>query len=330
MADHIRAAVNEIQRILPAGTPCGSCATRASAKPSVGNVEALIEVLLTVLVVSCSQLVAIDRDHGSRPSRLRLASFIAVWRSASRRPCCRSRSPSASSSTMPSSRENTRHVDMGKDHYASFRGHGRLAAVAATTFSIVVVFVPIAFMAARPAMVRAIRPRSPAPCWFLFVSFSLDPMLSAWPDPHLPMAKRLISRSRPVQPLVQPAGRALQERHRLARPSLGDGEPGCRVVRGRVDVAGDGYSRRVLFPVTDESEFDCSKRRQLNLHTEIKAAETRGSRARSRRPSHPTRPSAGRTRRSTPAWSSSSSSPADRTRRQQAVDIRREVGALAG
>ena len=63
-------------------------------------------------------------------------------------------------------------------------------AVAATTFSIVVVFVPIAFMGGI------------AEQWFapfaltiacsvlvsLFVSFSLDPMLSAyWPEPDTPV-----------------------------------------------------------------------------------------------------------------------------------------------
>ena len=88
-------------------------------------------------------------------------------------------------------RENiVRHVEMGKDHYtASREGTDEIGlAVAATTFSIVCVFVPIAFMGGL------------AEQWFapfaltiacsvlvsLFVSFSLDPMLSAyWPDPHL-------------------------------------------------------------------------------------------------------------------------------------------------
>src|SRR5690606_14767624 len=88
-------------------------------------------------------------------------------------------------------RENiVRHVEMGQDHYrAAHEGTADLGmAVAATTFSIVVVFVPIAFMGGI------------AQQWFapfaltiacsvlvsLFVSFSLDPMLSAyWPDPHL-------------------------------------------------------------------------------------------------------------------------------------------------
>jgi HAE1 family hydrophobic/amphiphilic exporter-1 len=89
-------------------------------------------------------------------------------------------------------RENiVRHVEMGKDHMtAAHEGTDEIGlAVAATTFSIVAVFVPVAFM------------YGVAGQWFkpfaltiacsvlvsLFVSFSLDPMLSAyWPDPHVP------------------------------------------------------------------------------------------------------------------------------------------------
>jgi HAE1 family hydrophobic/amphiphilic exporter-1 len=87
-------------------------------------------------------------------------------------------------------RENiVRHVEMGKSHFqAAHEGTDEIGlAVAATTFSIVCVFIPIAFMGGL------------AEQWFapfaltiacsvlvsLFVSFSLDPMLSAyWPDPH--------------------------------------------------------------------------------------------------------------------------------------------------
>ncbi len=87
-------------------------------------------------------------------------------------------------------RENiVRHIEMGKDHYqASHEGTDEIGlAVAATTFSIVAVFVPVAFM------------YGVAGQWFkpfaltlacsvlvsLFVSFSLDPMLSAyWADPQ--------------------------------------------------------------------------------------------------------------------------------------------------
>jgi HAE1 family hydrophobic/amphiphilic exporter-1 len=88
-------------------------------------------------------------------------------------------------------RENiVRHVEMGKDHYTAAReGTDEIGlAVAATTFSILAVFAPIAFMSGVGGQ------------WFkpfaltiacsvlvsLFVSFSLDPMLSAyWPDPQL-------------------------------------------------------------------------------------------------------------------------------------------------
>jgi HAE1 family hydrophobic/amphiphilic exporter-1 len=87
-------------------------------------------------------------------------------------------------------RENiVRHIEMGKDHYrASMEGTDEIGlAVAATTFSIVAVFVPVAFMYGEAGQ------------WFkpfaltiacavlvsLFVSFSLDPMLSAyWADPQ--------------------------------------------------------------------------------------------------------------------------------------------------
>jgi HAE1 family hydrophobic/amphiphilic exporter-1 len=87
-------------------------------------------------------------------------------------------------------RENiVRHVEMGKDHYtASLEGTDEIGlAVTATTFSILAVFLPIAFMSGVGGQ------------WFkpfaltmacsvlvsLFVSFSLDPMLSAyWADPH--------------------------------------------------------------------------------------------------------------------------------------------------
>jgi len=98
-------------------------------------------------------------------------------------------------------RENiVRHIEMGKDHYrAAFDGTDEIGlAVTATTMSIVVVFVPIAFLGGIAGQ------------WFkpfgltivcsvlvsLFVSFSLDPMLSAyWPDPHAPLESRpLLSR----------------------------------------------------------------------------------------------------------------------------------------
>ena len=98
-------------------------------------------------------------------------------------------------------RENiVRHVEMGKDHFtAAHDGTDEIGlAVAATTFSILAVFVPIGFMPGIGGQ------------WFkpfaltiacsvavsLFVSFSLDPMLSAyWPDPHkLPHERHWITK----------------------------------------------------------------------------------------------------------------------------------------
>ena len=93
-------------------------------------------------------------------------------------------------------RENiVRHIEMGKDHYtASREATDQIGlAVAATSFSIIAVFVPVAFMYGIAGQ------------WFkpfaltiacavlvsLFVSFSLDPMLSAyWADPQIEKHQR--------------------------------------------------------------------------------------------------------------------------------------------
>ena len=86
-------------------------------------------------------------------------------------------------------RENiVRHIRMGKDHYTAAReGTDEIGlAVLATTFSIVAVFVPIAFMGGivgkffYPFGITVVV----AVLLSLFVSFTLDPMLSAvWRDP---------------------------------------------------------------------------------------------------------------------------------------------------
>ncbi|MGQ0642025.1 MAG: efflux RND transporter permease subunit [Gemmatimonadaceae bacterium] len=93
-------------------------------------------------------------------------------------------------------RENiVRHIEKGKDHFtASREGTDEIGlAVTATTFSIVAVFVPIGFIGGMGGQ------------WFkpfaltiacsvlvsLFVSFSLDPMLSAyWADPQVESHER--------------------------------------------------------------------------------------------------------------------------------------------
>ena len=87
-------------------------------------------------------------------------------------------------------RENiTRHAEMGKDHVTAAReGTAEIGpAVIATTLSILAVFIPVAFMGGIVGrfffsfgIVVAF-----AVAVSLFVSFTLDPMLSAvWPDPE--------------------------------------------------------------------------------------------------------------------------------------------------
>ena len=102
-------------------------------------------------------------------------------------------------------RENiVRHVNMGKDHHTAAReGTDEIGlAVMATTFAICAVFTPVAFMGGIvgkfffPFGVTV----TVAVLVSLFVSFTLDPMLSSvWRDPpsnrlrHLPVLKQLIN-----------------------------------------------------------------------------------------------------------------------------------------
>ncbi len=161
-------------------------------------------------------------------------------------------------------RENiVRHVEMGKDHYTAAReGTSEIGlAVAATTLSIVVVFVPIAFMGGL------------AQQWFaplaltiacsvlvsLFVSFSLDPMLSAyWPDPHIPIEQRnLLSRvldrfnrwfDRQADRYKVVIGWAL--RHRIAMVLLT-----IASFVGALALPAVGLVGGAFLPVSDNSEF---------------------------------------------------------------------------
>ncbi|MDN3921611.1 efflux RND transporter permease subunit [Roseateles violae] len=94
-------------------------------------------------------------------------------------------------------RENiVRHVGMGKDHHqAAFDGTNEIGlAVMATTFAICAVFVPVAFMGGiigkffYPFGITV----TVAVMVSLFVSFTLDPMLSSvWPDPPATYLRRM-------------------------------------------------------------------------------------------------------------------------------------------
>jgi hydrophobic/amphiphilic exporter-1 (mainly G- bacteria), HAE1 family len=198
VSDKIRAKVAELQKKVPPGVQIEivrDAGVRVAT--AVRNVqEALIEgALLTVLVVFLflNSWRSTVITGVALPISV-LASFIAVWALGFKLETMSLLGLSLAIGILIDDaivvRENiVRHVEMGKDHYRAAReGTDEIGlAVAATTFSIVAVFVPIGFM------------YGVAGEWFrpfaltiacsvlvsLFVSFSLDPMLSAyWKDPH--------------------------------------------------------------------------------------------------------------------------------------------------
>jgi HAE1 family hydrophobic/amphiphilic exporter-1 len=88
-------------------------------------------------------------------------------------------------------RENiVRHLEMGKDHYqAAKEGTDEIGlAVFSTTMAVVAVFIPVAFMGGQIGLIffQFGVTVAFAVLVSLFVSFTLDPMLSSvWPDPEL-------------------------------------------------------------------------------------------------------------------------------------------------
>jgi HAE1 family hydrophobic/amphiphilic exporter-1 len=293
VADDVRREVEKIQSTLPSGISLRivrDAGTRVEA--SVGNVEeALVEgAVLTVLVV----FLFLNSWRSTVITGLALpvsvlASFIAVWAFGFTLNTMSLLGLSLAIGILIDDaivvRENiVRHVDMGKDHYqASFEGTDEIGlAVAATTFSIVVVFVPIAFMGGI------------AQQWFapfaltiacsvlvsLFVSFSLDPMLSAyWPDPHYEMSERSwLSRmlgafndwfDRQADRYKVVIGWALD--HRWSMVALA-----VATFVGALALPALGYLGGGFFPVTDDSEFNVALETPpgSNLqYTRIKAQE---------------------------------------------------------
>jgi HAE1 family hydrophobic/amphiphilic exporter-1 len=198
VSDKLRDAIARVQQTMPEGVELEIVQDAGErVDQAVTNVqEALIEgALLTVLVV----FLFLNSWRSTVITGLALpvsvlASFIAVWAFGFTLNTMSLLGLSLAIGILIDDaivvRENiVRHIEMGKDHYeASREGTDEIGlAVAATTFSIVAVFVPVGFM------------YGVAGQWFkpfaltiacsvlvsLFVSFSLDPMLSAyWPDPQ--------------------------------------------------------------------------------------------------------------------------------------------------
>jgi HAE1 family hydrophobic/amphiphilic exporter-1 len=275
VASEVREQVQEIQSSLPQGVTfrvVRDAGVRVAA--SVSNVqEALVEgAALTVLVV----FLFLNSWRSTVITGLALpvsvlASFVAVLAFGFTLNTMSLLGLSLAIGILIDDaivvRENiVRHVEMGKDHYrAAHEGTDEIGlAVAATTFSIVVVFVPIAFMGGI------------AEQWFapfaltiacsvlvsLFVSFSLDPMLSAyWPDPHVPPQQRgfitrLLDRfnswfDRQADGYKNLIGWALDHRWKMV------GLAAAAFV-GALALPALGIVGAEFFPVTDDSEFNVS------------------------------------------------------------------------
>ena len=293
VADDIRRQVAEIQQRLPAGVTLRIVRDAGvRVENSVANVQsALIEgAALTVVVV----FLFLNSWRSTVITGLALpvsviASFIAVWAFGFTLNTMSLLGLSLAIGILIDDaivvRENiVRHVEMGKDHYrAAFEGTDEIGlAVLATTTSIVVVFIPIAFMGGI------------AQQWFapfaltlacsvlvsLFVSFSLDPMLSAyWPDPHhriedRPLLSRLLARfnswfDRQAERYKHVIAWALD--HRWSMVSLA-----LIAFLGALALPALGFVGGSFFPVTDDSEFNVTLETPpgSNLHyTRLKAEE---------------------------------------------------------
>ena len=204
VSEKIRNTMERMEKTLPPGVEVDivrDAGTRV--EDSVRNVEEalLLGAMLTVLVV----FLFLNSWRSTVITGLALpvsvlASFIAVWIAGFTLNTMSLLGLSLAIGILIDDaivvRENiVRHIEMGKDHMtAAHEGTDEIGlAVAATTFSIVAVFVPIAFM------------YGVAGQWFkpfaltiacsvlvsLFVSFSLDPMLSAyWADPQIEAHER--------------------------------------------------------------------------------------------------------------------------------------------
>ena len=272
VSERVGKRVEEIKKSLPAGV---ELITARDAGPRVANSvadvqSALIEgAALTVLVV----FLFLNSWRSTVITGLALpvsvmASFVAVWTLGFTLDTMSLMGLSLSIGILIDDaivvRENiVRHVEMGKDHFtAAQEGTDEIGlAVAATTLSIVVVFVPVAFMGDLAGQ------------WFkplaltiacsvlvsLFVSFSLDPMLSAyWPDPHLTPEQRtwlgrLLVRfnnwfDRQAERYKRVIGWALDHRFSMAALALAS-------FIGALALPALGIVGGAFLPESDQSEF---------------------------------------------------------------------------
>ena len=272
VSDAIMGRVVQLQRSMPESVKLEVVQDAGQrVRRAVANVqEALVEgAMLTVLVV----FVFLNSWRSTVITGLALpvsvlASFIAIWAFGFTLNTMSLLGLSLSIGILIDDaivvRENiVRHIEMGKDHLrASLEGTDEIGlAVAATTFSIVAVFIPVAFMYGIAGQ------------WFkpfaltiacavlvsLFVSFSLDPMLSAyWADPQTeaherrnPIARTLERFNRWFDRQAQRYQRLIAWAldHRLAMVLIAVGSfVGAIVLQATIGGAG-------FIPVSDRSEI---------------------------------------------------------------------------
>ncbi len=197
VADEVRKLSAEINKTLPAGTQLE--VTQDGGEDAASSLNNVIHALvfgagLTVLVV----YVFLNSWRSTLITALSLptsviAAFIAVWLAGFTLNFMSLLGLSLAIGVLIDDaivvRENiVRHMERGADRMTAAReGTAEIGlAVAATTFSIVAVFVPVAFMPGisgewfRPFGVTVVA----SVLVSLFISFTLDPMLSAyWGDP---------------------------------------------------------------------------------------------------------------------------------------------------
>ena len=197
VAKKVRQLVQEINQTLPAGAKLE--VTRDGGKDAENSLNNVIDALvlgagLTVLVV----FVFLNSWRSTLITALSLptsviAAFIAVWLCGFTLNFMSLLGLSLAIGVLIDDaivvRENiVRHLELGVDRRtAALRGTAEIGmAVSATTFAIVAVFVPVAFMPGvsgewfRPFALTVVASVMVS----LFISFTLDPMLSAyWGDP---------------------------------------------------------------------------------------------------------------------------------------------------
>ena len=196
-ANKIRDLVAEIDKTLPEGTKLE--VTQDGGKNAQSSLDNVIDSLLigaglTIFVV----YVFLNSWRSTLITALSLptsviAAFIAIWLSGFTLNFMTLLALSLAVGVLIDDaivvRENiVRHMEMGKDRRtAASEGTKEIGlAVAATTFSIIAVFIPVAFMPGIPG--EWFRPFAltvaSSVLVSLFISFTLDPMLSAyWGDP---------------------------------------------------------------------------------------------------------------------------------------------------